>query len=52
MTFAPEGGYGAIDGQSVFTHGVQVGIARNETHDLEEATAGAARVAGPVESAA
>src|SRR5688500_17320610 len=38
VTFAPEGGYGAIQGQSVFTHGVQVGISRNETHSLEEAT--------------
>ena len=38
VTFAPEGGYGAVQGQSVFTHGVQVGIARNETHSLEEAT--------------
>ena len=38
VTFAPEGGYGAINGQSVFTHGVQVGIARNENHSLEEAT--------------
>ena len=38
VTFAPEGGYGAIDNQSVFTHGVQVGMARNEQHSLEEAT--------------
>src|ERR671912_381997 len=38
VTFAPEGGYGAINGQSVFTHGVQVGISRNENHNLEEAT--------------
>ncbi|HJR58928.1 MAG TPA: M48 family metallopeptidase [Vicinamibacterales bacterium] len=38
VTFAPAGGYGAIRGQSVFTHGVQVGIARNETHSLQEAT--------------
>ena len=38
VTFAPEGGYGAIDEASVFTHGVQVGIARNERHDLQEAT--------------
>ena len=38
LTIAPEGGYGAVQGQSVFTHGVQVGIARNETHSLEEAT--------------
>lgn len=38
VTFAPEGGYGTISGQSVFTHGVQVGISRNETHNLQEAT--------------
>nr|MDQ3418672.1 hypothetical protein [Acidobacteriota bacterium] len=38
VMFAPQGGHGAINGQSVFTHGVQVGIARNETHSLEEAT--------------
>ena len=34
VTFAPEGGYG----QNAFTHGVQVGLARNERHDLQEAT--------------
>lgn len=38
VMFAPDGGHGAINGTSVFTHGVQVGIARNETHSLEEAT--------------
>jgi Zn-dependent protease with chaperone function len=38
VTFAPEGGYGAINDQSVFTHGIQIGIVRNETHDLRQAT--------------
>ena len=38
VTFAPEGGYGAVNGNSVFTHGVQAGLSRNETHGLEEAT--------------
>lgn len=39
VTFAPEGAYGAVsDGQSVFTHGVEIGLARNETHDLRTAT--------------
>jgi predicted Zn-dependent protease len=38
VTFAPEGGYGAINNQSVFTHGVQIGVARNETHDLRQAS--------------
>jgi len=38
VTFAPEGGYGAIDNQNVFTHGVQIGLSRNERHSLQEAT--------------
>jgi beta-barrel assembly-enhancing protease len=38
VTFAPEGGYGSYNGQSVFTHGMEFGLARNETHDLETAT--------------
>ena len=38
VTFAPDGGYGTISGQSVFTHGVQAGVLRNENHDLQEAT--------------
>jgi Zn-dependent protease with chaperone function len=38
VTFAPEGAYGTLQGQSVFTHGVEVGISRNETHDLQTAT--------------
>ena len=38
VTFAPEGGYGSIEDESVFTHGVQVGVARNERHDLQQAT--------------
>jgi hypothetical protein len=38
VTFAPEGAYGDINGQNVFTHGTQMGVARNETHDLETAT--------------
>jgi predicted Zn-dependent protease len=38
VTFAPEGAYGSINGNSVFTHGIEVGIARNETHDLRTAT--------------
>jgi hypothetical protein len=38
VTFAPEGGYGTVGQQSVFTHGVEAGVARNETHDLETAT--------------
>ncbi|OFW03296.1 MAG: hypothetical protein A3H96_19550 [Acidobacteria bacterium RIFCSPLOWO2_02_FULL_67_36] len=38
VTFAPEGAYGTVGQQSVFTHGVEAGIARNETHDLQTAT--------------
>jgi hypothetical protein len=38
VTFAPEGGYGAVNGQSVFTHGAEVGVSRNESHDLQTAT--------------
>ncbi len=38
VTFAPDGGYGAVNQQSVFTHGVEAGLTRNETHDLQTAT--------------
>jgi beta-barrel assembly-enhancing protease len=38
VTFAPEGAYGQAHGASVFTHGVEIGVARNETHDLQTAT--------------
>jgi beta-barrel assembly-enhancing protease len=38
VTFAPEGAYGQANGQNVFTHGVEFGATRNETHDLETAT--------------
>jgi peptidase M48-like protein len=38
VTFAPEGGYGAVNQQSVFTHGVEAGLMRNESHDLQTAT--------------
>jgi Zn-dependent protease with chaperone function len=38
VTFAPEGAYGTMNGSSVFTHGVEIGRSRNESHDLETAT--------------
>lgn len=38
VTFAPSGAYGTHNGQSVFTHGVEVGIARNEPNGLRTAT--------------
>ncbi len=37
VTFAPNGGYGDYQGQSVFTHGMELGIQRNETHNLRTA---------------
>lgn len=38
VTFAPEGGYGAVNQQSVFTHGVEAGVMRSESHDLQTAS--------------
>jgi hypothetical protein len=38
VTFAPDGAYGQTNGQTVFTHGVEFGMGRNETHDLQTAT--------------
>jgi hypothetical protein len=38
VTFAPKGGYGNYQGQSAFTHGMEVGNNRNESHDLRTAT--------------
>ena len=38
VTFAPDGAYGDANGQSMFTHGVEVGASRNESHDLQTAT--------------
>jgi len=39
VTFAPDGAYGrANNGQTVFTHGVEFGVGRNESHDLQTAT--------------
>ena len=38
VTFAPSGGYGTYNGQTVYTHGMQIGLARNEAHDLQTAT--------------
>jgi Zn-dependent protease with chaperone function len=34
VTFAPEGAYG----QGIFTHGVEFGLARNQSRDLQDAT--------------
>ncbi len=38
VTFAPQGAYGSLNGNSVFTHGIEMGVARNEEHDLNTAT--------------
>src|SRR5438093_4300497 len=38
VTYAPDGAYGSSNGQSVFTHGVEIGVSRNETHNLQQAT--------------
>lgn len=36
--FAPEGAYGQVQGQSVFTHGVEVGLSRASSNNLQQAT--------------
>jgi Zn-dependent protease with chaperone function len=36
--FAPEGAYGQVQGQAVFTHGVNVGVAQAQSGDLRQAT--------------
>jgi predicted Zn-dependent protease len=38
VTFAPEGAHGSVNGSSVFTHGAEMGVSRNESHDLQTAT--------------
>jgi beta-barrel assembly-enhancing protease len=34
----PENGYGQVNGQTVFTHGVEFGVAKASSRDLQEAT--------------
>ena len=38
VTYAPEGGYGQVQGQSVFTHGVMVGVEQGGGRDLRSDT--------------
>jgi Zn-dependent protease with chaperone function len=38
VTFAPNGAFGQVGDQNVFTHGVEVGIVRNQRNDLPQAT--------------
>jgi hypothetical protein len=36
--YAPSGGYGSANGQSVFTHGTNVGVAQTNSRNLQQAT--------------
>ena len=36
--FAPEGAYGQVQGQNVFTHGVEIGLSRANSNNLQQAT--------------
>ncbi|HEX8847797.1 MAG TPA: M48 family metallopeptidase [Pyrinomonadaceae bacterium] len=36
--FAPEGAYGQVQGQAVFTHGVNVGVSQAQSNNLRQAT--------------
>jgi hypothetical protein len=36
--FVPDGGYGQINGQAVFTHGVNVGVTQTNSRNLQQAT--------------
>ena len=38
VTFAPDVAYGHGEQGGSFTHGIEIGVARNETHDLRTAT--------------
>lgn len=38
VTFAPDGGYGELQGSFVFTHGTQIGMARVNARTLRQAT--------------
>src|SRR5258708_19503004 len=38
VTFAPDGAYGSVNGSSVFTHGTEIRLSRNESHDLQTAS--------------
>ena len=36
--FAPEGAYGTVQGQAVFTHGVEFGVSQTQSPNLQQAT--------------
>jgi hypothetical protein len=38
VKFVPDGAYGEVQGQTVFTHGVELGSARNRARSLQDAT--------------
>ena len=38
VKFVPQNAYGEVNGQTVFTHGVELGVARAASRDLNEAT--------------
>lgn len=38
LWFAPEGAYGDVQGQAVYTHGVNVGVTQAQSRDLQQAT--------------
>jgi Zn-dependent protease with chaperone function len=38
IKFVPQNAYGPLNGQTVFTHGAEVGVARAQSRDLSEAT--------------
>ncbi|HEV3217644.1 MAG TPA: M48 family metallopeptidase [Vicinamibacterales bacterium] len=40
VTFAPNGGYGNYNGQNMFTHGLEVGLVSNDSHNLQTGTDG------------
>jgi beta-barrel assembly-enhancing protease len=39
IKFVPENAYGELNGQEVFTHGVEMGVARAASRDLQQSTA-------------
>ncbi|HEX8495451.1 MAG TPA: M48 family metallopeptidase [Pyrinomonadaceae bacterium] len=36
--FAPDGAYGQVQGQNVFTHGIEIGLSRSNSNNLQQAT--------------
>jgi len=38
VTYAPDGAFGASNGQTMFTHGIEFGVAKNSGRDLQSGT--------------